>query len=139
MRYLLPLLVVAAASGCATATSPQPLLELTTDHSDYAFDRIGGPIIVVSVRNVSTSEVGLASCGGVVLTEAEALTADGWKPHNVASCDPPFTSVPIAPGQVAQIYGQVRAVGTFRFHVPVFVSGTKQRLDPSVSNAFTVH
>jgi hypothetical protein len=137
MRFLVFLLAL-AVSGCETATSPQAFLELTTDRAEYVFDRIGGPIILVSVRNVSTSEVGLAACGGIVLTEAAALTADGWKPHVVASCGPPFTSVPIAPGQAVQIYGQVGAVGTFRFRVPVFVSVTKQQLAPSVSNTFTV-
>jgi hypothetical protein len=131
-------MLVIAAYGCAAPTSPQPLIELTTDRADYVFDRSGGPIIVVSVRNVSPSEIALASCDGIVLPEAEAFIGDGWRPHVVASCDPPFTRVPIEAGRVVQIYCQVRAVGTFRFRVPMYVSTTKQRLDPSVSNEFTV-
>ena len=111
--------------------------ELTTDRTEYVFDRLGGPRIDLTVRNVSSSTVSLSACDGLVFPVPEANLGDHWKAFTLVSCGP-YEPIELAPGEAKVLWGQVPGVGTFRLRVPVFVSSTEQRFDSSLSNEFTV-
>jgi hypothetical protein len=136
-RTLFRALAALACGSCANPTAPKASIELVTDRAEYLFDRLGGPRIDLTVRNISSSTAKLSGCDGLVFPVPEADLGDHWKAFTLVSCGP-YQPVELAPGESIVLWGSVPGVGTFRLRVPVFVSSSEQRLDASTSNEFTV-